>query len=1508
MKLSNYDKEKIKKFYERLIERYKHEVPIWSRNAMSLDIPARYAGIIRKLVDVANKHGYTIYAVGGFVRDILLDRDPHDLDILVEGPGGGIGFATKVAEELDLSDPVTFPRFGTAMLKIDGETIDFVMPRQEYYTEESRKPETTIGTLEQDAKRRDFSINALFLRLNDGQLLDLTGHGLSDLKEKRIRVTDPEAADVIFSQDPLRMLRAIRQSLQLGFDIDPDTLEAIKQSAPRIKIISEERIRDELSKILVQPNPSKAIRLLEETGLLKYIIPELEQLINVEQPTKWHSKDVWEHTLQVLDNIRPDLIDRLSALLHDIGKPATKQIIEDTIHFFGHAEIGSELAKEILRRLKFPNEIVESVAFAVGSHMRPTSYDATWTDSAVRRFIRDMEDYLDHVLTLAEADITGGTPERREEGKEKIRELRERIEILESQVPTLTLESPLDGNELMELFDAPPGPWIKEMKEYLISKKMENPALTKEEAIKLAKEYYPQLKSKSLLEYDSLIRTSDEQLLLDFPVFEPEKGQELVKSCIHCLHLKLSKSNVYCDIEDEVIAKHGFDNFYNWLENVADVNDCSFFEAKILKKVESDLDKEWLDEKLKEFDEHLDRYLKIIQLSSITPELFRDQAYILIPSYLKEKNLAFDPYYSEVYAYFKDNSRHMKQLPLRSSSSEERIEHLKELIKQKEDEVAEFHEKQMWEEWEKALNEKEELEMELSYLVEKLPKNAQKTEPIEEFDKVRLLVSNIEGYVIHVNDDKPGDVDYIVKWDKPLAGEEITEVHPSEVEKVGHAPKEKIEELEKEREKFLKKKEEYEEQFDQKIKNMKKSWLIKAEPIIMVKPVFDITIKDNTVLENIQDSEIKTRELPELPEGGTLQLQKPIVDKDVEKLQEEIYTDQLTGLRNRKFLMDKWNEIQNQYKFLALIDIDHFKEINDEHGHLVGDEILKQIANILRSIPNSLAIRWGGEEIICFLNAKEDAELIRKTIEEKTKDSKIPITVSIGVTLIEQNNYETSFGKADKALRQSKEQGRNKVTIYTDDLQDDNGWHQIIAFLNTESFEMVKMSYFPDHPEKVKLKSEYCELKEKDIYNHWKNVQSKLLPYLKDFYVMTLVKVDDMLVHKRNDEKGKPIKISTPEDYEKWIATGGTLSVHAVLPSKTTTVGWIELDPREKVPFEKVKKITKELYEVIDDLDFVEDVSIRFSGSRGFHLFIKLHEPKNVDELRKGLKEILDDYIKEKNDPKLTTGVTKDPESIRLDVSTLKYLGSLRAPFSIHEKTGLVTVPITFEELDKFEKEDAKIPLKPHFLKKSYKNINLREDPNFWKEVYSLNYESIEIIQNFSKCEEMVRLAQKLPVLEPGYKGKFVIHLHETLRRPGKPHFDLRLEWETEDEKVLEPYKEKRKAPTPEPKPKKEIPKKVLRSWAIPKAKLPEIGEKLLTVEVEPHDYDYLKFEGTIPAGSYGAGEVTIYDTGKWELIDMTPDKITFKLEGDKIEDIFSLIKTKDTSWLLIKPKIKMEG
>ncbi|MDR1196607.1 MAG: CCA tRNA nucleotidyltransferase [Endomicrobium sp.] len=453
-----------------------------------IKIPKQFAGIIDKISDTAGESNFEAYAVGGFVRDLFLDRQPKDLDIMVEDKKNadndfaGIEFSKLLAKKYDLREPVIFERFGTAKLFIDDEEVEFIMPRKEYYDDNSRNPDTEIGSLQQDALRRDFTVNALFLRLSDMELLDLTANGIADIKKKIIRVTDLQNAEIIFAQDPLRILRAIRQKLQLGFDIEEITFEAMKNSSSRISIVAPERIRDEINKILVENDPSSAFRIMKETGLLAEIFPEIERLDGLKQPSKYHDNHVLDHTYKVLDRTNTDLILRMSALLHDTGKFCAFKQEGEKISFHGHESYSAEIADKILKRLHYPKEFSAKVVNVIKNHMYPKHYSPQWKDGAIRRFAGACGDDIDYVLELSLADYGKERPDG------KIFELIERINILKKKNLLYPQDELLSGAELMQYFGLTGGEWIKKAKERILSARLDDPKITKDEALFIVKE------------------------------------------------------------------------------------------------------------------------------------------------------------------------------------------------------------------------------------------------------------------------------------------------------------------------------------------------------------------------------------------------------------------------------------------------------------------------------------------------------------------------------------------------------------------------------------------------------------------------------------------------------------------------------------------------------------------------------------------------------------------------------------------------------------------------------------------------------------------------------------------------------------------------------------------------------------------------------------------------------------------------------------------------------------
>jgi len=426
--------------------------------------------IFNVLSEAADDINVEAYVIGGFVRDFFLKRGKAE-DIDVVAVGSGIELAKKVSEKLPGKPPVkVFKTYGTAMLKIFDLEVEFVGARKESYTENSRNPEVEQGTLADDQNRRDFTINALALQLNKkdfGKLLD-PFKGLEDLKTQLIKTPlDPE---VTFSDDPLRMIRAIRFASQLHFKIDQKSIQAIKDHAERIDIVSKERIVTELNKILESEKPSVGFKLLHDTELLQRILPELTHLEGIDEIDGQKHKDNFWHTLEVVDNISLETKDvwlRWAALLHDIGKAPTKRFhkkIGWTFH--GHEFKGSKMVYQLFKRLKLPlNDKMKLVQKLVLLSSRPIAIvDDDVTDSAVRRLIFDAGDHLDDLMMLCEADITTKNPKRYKKYHNNFKVVRNRIQEVEERDKVRNFQPPVSGKEIMETFQIEPCREVGEIK------------------------------------------------------------------------------------------------------------------------------------------------------------------------------------------------------------------------------------------------------------------------------------------------------------------------------------------------------------------------------------------------------------------------------------------------------------------------------------------------------------------------------------------------------------------------------------------------------------------------------------------------------------------------------------------------------------------------------------------------------------------------------------------------------------------------------------------------------------------------------------------------------------------------------------------------------------------------------------------------------------------------------------------------------------------------------------
>jgi len=423
--------------------------------------------ILKKIGNIADSAKVAVWAVGGFVRDKLLNKPVKDIDFAVVG--NGPNFARSVAQTLRTRNVVVYEKFGTAMVSFQDFKLEFVTARAESYLEDSRNPIVTQSDLNADLLRRDFTMNCIAWGLNQdnfGAIYDPLG-GQKDLTAKIIRT--PLDPVITFKDDPLRIMRAVRFAAQLGFQIEEQTFHALKEMRQRLAIVSQERITEELKKIILAPQPSVGFALLDQAEILAIIFPELTAMKGVEQREGYHHKDAFQHTLMVVDNVAEvsDKFDlRFAALVHDIAKPMTKKFIDGTgWTFHGHDEIGARMLPKICQRLKLPGSMLEYAQKLTRLHLRPIHLsEEDVTDSAMRRLLFQAGEHLEDLLMLCRADITSGNPQRVKQHLANFDFVVQRLNEVEDKDQMRAFQSPVRGDEIMAACNIPPGPLVGKLK------------------------------------------------------------------------------------------------------------------------------------------------------------------------------------------------------------------------------------------------------------------------------------------------------------------------------------------------------------------------------------------------------------------------------------------------------------------------------------------------------------------------------------------------------------------------------------------------------------------------------------------------------------------------------------------------------------------------------------------------------------------------------------------------------------------------------------------------------------------------------------------------------------------------------------------------------------------------------------------------------------------------------------------------------------------------------------
>lgn len=437
-----------------------------------------------------------VFAVGGCVRDSYMGNEIKDIDLCIDLPEGGIKLAEYLhAKKFLTRPPVVYPTYGTAMFKFkkfNQDEIECVHTRgEQYHDKNSRNPETCFTTIQDDCVRRDLTINALYMNVTTGEILDLTGKGVSDIKAGICRVTN-ENPDVVFTDDPLRILRVMRFACRYNFDIEENTFESMKKNVDRLAIITQERITDEFNKMLMSPDPARALCLIGYTNAMKYVIPELIETYDMEQ-NAYHYGTVWDHTLGLMCHVsryQPYLPTRLACVLHDIGKIKTKTVGEDgRIHFYGHETVGADMARDIMKRMRYSNDIIDEVCFYVKYHMVTKSWGDDLEHMKMKTLRKLMykaktEDRFNHLIEVIDCDNCSHKKEHCmwNQGKNI-------LEVAANEKRMFGYQLPIDGNSVMETLGIEPGPKVKKYLDHCIKLAFNNPDITKEMCIKEIKHF-----------------------------------------------------------------------------------------------------------------------------------------------------------------------------------------------------------------------------------------------------------------------------------------------------------------------------------------------------------------------------------------------------------------------------------------------------------------------------------------------------------------------------------------------------------------------------------------------------------------------------------------------------------------------------------------------------------------------------------------------------------------------------------------------------------------------------------------------------------------------------------------------------------------------------------------------------------------------------------------------------------------------------------------------------------